>query len=61
MLDSSEVCRRPHAANHIYEIERNTRLRWEQWAPMFSNITAVQRSKEKYEQLQYPFDVRMVI
>lgn len=51
----------PPPAHHVYELERNTVLRWEQWVPVFSNITALQRSKEAYERLRYPQDVRFTI
>jgi hypothetical protein len=47
----------PLAANHIYAIERNSRLLWEQWEPIFRNTIAVQRDKEAYEKLEFRRDV----
>ncbi|KAL4856850.1 hypothetical protein ACK3TF_002897 [Chlorella vulgaris] len=48
---------RDGAPNHIYAIERNSRLLWEQWEPIFRNITAVRRDKEAYEKLEFRRDV----
>ncbi|KAI3432352.1 hypothetical protein D9Q98_003909 [Chlorella vulgaris] len=47
--------------NHIYALERRTKLRWNQWEPILEAIVAVNRSMELYEKKKWPDDLRWLI
>lgn len=59
---SDVVACAPAAAAHTpYALERSTILRWEQWQPILMRIAKYDRTKESYERLGCPEDLRWLI